>query len=77
MSRPSFFYQRDADAHARVFEPDNAPTCADCHDLIVRGGCSVPVDGGRWYCDPCYRWRSARQLLFDPRRRSELDTEVA
>jgi hypothetical protein len=61
--------------------------CADCgetarlDDLLPRawGWHSVITDtlGSRVTCDPCYRWRAARGLTFDPRNRRELEQAAA
>lgn len=53
--------------------------CADCQAAVrIHGHGVITNDGGsRQLCDPCFRWRSARCLVFDPRPRRELESLVA
>jgi hypothetical protein len=63
-----FYFDSDRLAHARVHGlPGPTPRCGDCgteNDVRV----STPVDGGHWYCDPCWRARQAIGREFDPPR---------
>lgn len=51
--------------------------CKDCGRAGREGYHSTPIAGGRIICDPCYRWRSARGLTFDPRSIAVLKRDVA
>lgn len=49
--------------------------CRDCGQEIHAGGHGAP-----WvqavYCDPCWRWRSARGLEFDTRDKRLIETSA-
>jgi hypothetical protein len=70
----------DGQRWRREPEPEPKPEighCFDCGRRTVREFVSVPVGGGRRYCRECAQWRRQHWLLFDERRRPELEREVA
>ena len=71
----SFYYPSDQQTCDRVFGRP-APVCVDC-GTTTEVRVSTPVHGGRWHCDPCWRWRAQHGYEFDPRPIQLLAKDVA
>lgn len=49
--------------------------CRDCREEVIEGGHGAPLVQGV-YCDPCYRWRSVRDLEFDTRTKGQIEASL-